>query len=90
VVAVAPTVIDTPANRAAMGGPGADTGSWTPPEHIAQAILGWTAQAAGTGAPAAATPALPPSGSLVFPVTAGGATAWRVERQLYAHGAPLA
>jgi len=38
--AVAPTTIDTPANRAAM--PDADFSSWTPPEAIARVIL-WLA-----------------------------------------------
>ena len=35
--AVAPTVIDTPANRAAM--PGADGAHWLSPEEIAEVIL---------------------------------------------------
>ena len=38
--AVLPSIIDTPANRAAM--PGADTGKWPKPEELAAAIL-WLA-----------------------------------------------
>jgi len=43
--AVAPTTIDTPANRAAM--PDADPSAWTPPEAIARVIL-WLASDAAT------------------------------------------
>ncbi len=38
--AVAPTMIDTPGNRAAM--PNADTSTWTPPEAIAE-VIAWLA-----------------------------------------------
>lgn len=43
--AVAPTTIDTPANREAM--PDADTRDWTPPEAIARVVL-WLASDAAT------------------------------------------
>jgi NAD(P)-dependent dehydrogenase (short-subunit alcohol dehydrogenase family) len=46
VVAVAPSTIDTPANRAAM--PGADFSTWTPPERIAEVILWLASDAAST------------------------------------------
>jgi NAD(P)-dependent dehydrogenase (short-subunit alcohol dehydrogenase family) len=46
VVAVAPSTIDTPANRAAM--PGADSSTWTPPERIAEVILWLASDAAST------------------------------------------
>ena len=72
VLTLAPSVIDTPSNRQYMSGPGVDTGSWTPPAHIAAQCVEW---AAGRAAP-------PPSGSVVEPITAGGATTWRVQ-QLY-------
>jgi NAD(P)-dependent dehydrogenase (short-subunit alcohol dehydrogenase family) len=41
--AVLPGTIDTPANRAAM--PGADASGWTPPAHVARAIV-WLASPA--------------------------------------------
>ena len=74
VVAVLPTVIDTPSNRQFMAGPGVDTGSWTPPAHISQACRRWAEN------PSYA----PPSGSLALPVTVVGQTSWRFQSQLYA------
>ena len=47
VLGVLPGVLDTPANRAAMGGPGTDTSTWTPPADIALAIEAWCEQHAG-------------------------------------------
>ena len=44
--AVAPSIIDTPANRAAM--PGADHASWVPPQDLADTIL-WLASPANAG-----------------------------------------
>ena len=67
VVGVAPAVIDTPANRRDIGGPGADVGAWTPPEHIAEALWGW---AEGTAA------ARPASGAVMEARTKAGATSW--------------
>jgi NAD(P)-dependent dehydrogenase (short-subunit alcohol dehydrogenase family) len=43
--AIVPTIIDTPANRAAM--PGADPASWLPPEDVAE-VVAWLA-GAGAG-----------------------------------------
>ena len=77
VLAVTPTVIDTPSNRQWMAGPGVDTGSWTPPAAIAGALREW---AAGRGAGGEPGSAPPPSGALVEPVTRGGATSWVVRR----------
>jgi NAD(P)-dependent dehydrogenase (short-subunit alcohol dehydrogenase family) len=66
-LAVAPAVIDTPANRRDM--PGADAGAWTPPEHIAAKLWEWTEGAAA---------ARPASGSVVEARTAAGATTWHL------------
>jgi len=46
VVAVVPSTIDTPANRAAM--PGADFSAWTPPAKIAGVVLWLASDAAST------------------------------------------
>ena len=43
---IAPTTIDTPANRAAM--PDADFSTWTPPERIADVIFWLASEAAST------------------------------------------
>ncbi len=43
---VAPSVIDTPANRAAM--PGADASRWVPTEHLAETIAFLTSDAAAS------------------------------------------
>jgi hypothetical protein len=66
-LAVAPAVIDTPANRRDMGGAGADVGAWTPPDHIAAKVWEWVEGGAG---------GRPPSGAVVEPRTAKGATTW--------------
>ena len=65
VLAVAPAVIDTPANRRDMGGAGADVGAWTPPDHIAAKLWEWVE---GGGRPR--------SGAVVEARTAKGATTW--------------
>jgi NAD(P)-dependent dehydrogenase (short-subunit alcohol dehydrogenase family) len=65
-VAVAPAVIDTPANQRDMGGPGVDRGAWTPPEHIAAQLWEWAAAAHGR----------PATGSVMEARTAAGVTSW--------------
>ena len=81
-LALLPRVLDTPANRQFMA-QGADTTSWTPPEHLAAQVLAWCGEdgeAAGTGAGAgsAALLPLPASGSLVLVNTVAGATSFSV------------
>jgi len=51
--AVAPTTIDTPANRAAM--PDADPSTWSPPARIAEVLL-WLASPAATSVRGATVP----------------------------------
>jgi NAD(P)-dependent dehydrogenase (short-subunit alcohol dehydrogenase family) len=70
VLLVAPGVLDTPANRAAM--PGADAGAWTPPDAVAAQIAAWCEEAARGEAGALC------SGAVVEPVTRGGVTAWEL------------
>jgi NAD(P)-dependent dehydrogenase (short-subunit alcohol dehydrogenase family) len=43
--AIVPSIIDTPANRAAM--PGADTAGWLKPEEIADVVTWLASDAAG-------------------------------------------
>ena len=81
VYGVVPTVLDTPANRRAMGGPGADTSAWTPMGQVGDAIVEWCG--GGGGSPQ------PRSGSLVEPVTVGGVTTWREHDAMPPKPAPL-
>jgi dihydropteridine reductase len=86
VLCVLPKVIDTPSNRKYMMGPGVDTGSWTPPAHIASKIVEWCekgAEAGGKGAAvssggASSSSSLPPSGALVLVDTSKGNTSFSV------------
>lgn len=70
-----------------MGGPGADTSTWTPPADIAAAVEMWCelqASREGGGGGAGETDAAAPSGSLLHPPsgsllrvqTAGGRSSW--------------
>ena len=84
-LALLPRVLDTPANRAFMA-QGADTTTWTPPEHLAAQLLAWCSDGEGEGeggAAAAPQPQLqllarPASGALVVADTAAGATRFSV------------
>ena len=83
-LALLPRVLDTPANRAFMA-QGADTTTWTPPEHLAAQLLAWCSEGEGEGEGGAAAPqpqlqllARPASGALVVADTAAGATRFSV------------
>ncbi len=88
VLCLAPHVLDTPSNRAGLAGGAPAPPAWTPPAHIAARVAAWV-RACGSGSGSsssssggggggagseAAEGALPPSGTIVEVLTAGGAT----------------
>lgn len=80
VLGVLPGVLDTEANRAAMGGPGVVTSTWTPPAYVATAVEFWCGQHAdrvGGGGGGGATDD-PPSGSLLRVQTARSSSLWEM------------
>ena len=79
VLGVLPGVLDTPANRAAMGGPGADLSGWTPVAAVAEVVEFWCAQHArrrGMAVGGGAEASDPPSGALLRVSTEGGQSLW--------------
>ena len=78
VLCLAPHVLDTPSNRAGLAGGAPAPPSWTPPAHIAARVAAWVracGSSGGAGSEAAEEALrLPPSGTIVEVLTAGGAT----------------